>query len=458
MRLINLLIVFLLVSVSVKSQFVNYGTEPSRIKWKSVRLPHYKLIFPDSNDSAAYRYALFLEHVYPQMGKTIGESRVRSFPVILHPGNMLSNGLVVWAPRRMELVTTPSSKLDAQSWDKHLVLHESRHVLQMYKLSQGLFKPLYYVLGEQSSGIASFAVPKWFFEGDAVASETAMSNSGRGRLPEFHMRYRSQMLSGNFYSYDKWALGSYKNYTGDYYALGYNLTSFARHQYGTDVWDKVTSRYTRRFFNIPPFSKALRHVAGINIKTLFNETFQFLNHEWIRQDSLYKDSGFNAAIRYLTPETKQYTSYNYPQVLDDSSIIAVKTSLDDINSLVIIKEGKEERLCYLGNINSRIILRQNRIYWTEYVPGIRWTHENYSELKYYDLKTQKITVLTSKQRFLAPAIDETGKIAAVSQPSASGVNRIVLLDLDEAIQGEGLRKEEYVRRGGLLRDDTGCRN
>lgn len=105
----------------------------------------------------AYRYALFLENVYPHMSKTIGKPIKAKFPVILHPGNMQSNGMVSWAPRRMELITTPSSDLNNQSWDKHLVLHESRHVFQTGKVMHGIFKPLYYIIGEQAAGVASFS-------------------------------------------------------------------------------------------------------------------------------------------------------------------------------------------------------------------------------------------------------------------------------------------------------------
>lgn len=429
MKLFHIVVFLLFFSIVVKGQFVDNGADPSRLRWKSVRTPHYQVIYPERNDSMAYRYALFLERAYPHMGKTIGRSEYRSFPVVLHPENMLSNGLVAWAPRRMDLITTPQAKLAAQSWDKHLVLHESRHVQQMYKFSQGLFKPFNYILGEQTIGFATFVVPKWFFEGDAVATETAMSNSGRGRQPEFTMDYRARMLSGRFYSYDKWALGSYKDYTGDYYALGYNLTAYARYAYGEDIWDRVTSRYTRRFFRIPPFSKALKEYTGLSTTGLFAETYGFLNEEWKRQDSLYQRSGFAGIIDYMTPATERYTAYQYPQIPDDTSVIAVKTNLDDLNSLVMIRNGVEKRLCYLGNINSRIVLHSNRVYWTEYVPGLRWAHENDSELKYYDLNSGKIITVTHGRRFLAPAIDPAGTIAAVSQPDVCGVNKIVLMDV-----------------------------
>mgnify|MGYP001186174142 FL=1 len=223
-----LLFICLSASISIRAQFMDYGSDPARFKWNIVRLPHYNLVYPQGTDSMAYHYALYLENAYPHIQKTIGKPIKARFPVILHPANMQSNGMVSWAPRRMELITTPSSDLGVQRWDKHLVLHESRHVFQTGKVMSGIFKPFYYLIGEQAAGVAAFFLPVWFLEGDAVGTETAMSNGGRGRLPEFNMAYRAQMLGGDkFYSFDKWLLGSYKNYTGTYYALGYDLTSYA---------------------------------------------------------------------------------------------------------------------------------------------------------------------------------------------------------------------------------------
>lgn len=423
-RSLFLAAVCLLSCLSLQAQFLDYGTDPARFKWNIVRLPHYNLVYPQGIDSMAYKYALYLENAYPHLQKTIGIGMQKKFPVILHPGNMSSNGLVSWAPRRMELITTPSSKLDGVSWDKHLVLHESRHVLQTSKVMRGWFKPLYYLIGEQAAGVAAFFMPSWFLEGDAVGTETSMSNGGRGRLPEFSMPYRAQMLGeGKNYSFDKWYLGSYKDYTGDYYALGYNITSFARHRFGADIWDKTTTRYVDRFFSIPMFSNAFKHNAGISIDELYGETFGFLRNEWAKMDTGV------VVPDYLSPLPKRYASYRYPQALNDSTVIAVKSGLEDINSLVSVTNGKEKRLCYLGSINSRLALAGNRVYWTEIVPGLRWTHENYSVLKQYDLETDRVTALTPRQRYLAPAIDKENRIAAVSRFTPGGENQVVLVDL-----------------------------
>lgn len=427
MNLLRYLLIFtvcLLASTAMRAQFMDFGTDPSRLKWNRVKLPHYNLIYPQGNDSMAYYYALYLENAYPHLSKTIGKPVNMKFPVILHPASMSSNGMVAWAPRRMELITTPAAgSLSMQSWDKHLVLHESRHVFQTGKIMHGIFKPLHYVVGEQSAGAASALVPLWFFEGDAVSTETAMSNGGRGRLPEFNMAYRAQLLgAGKNYTFDKWLLGSYKDYTGDYYALGYDLTSYARHRYGADIWDKTTSRFVKCLW----FNMAFKHYTGSGIDKLYDDTFIYLQDEWNKKEPDVLSSA------YLSAESGSYTSYRYPQVLNDSVVVAVKSGLKDLNALVAVNShGKEEHLIYMGSLNSRLHLRNERVYWTEIVPSLRWSLENYSVLKSYDLNTGRVSTLTPKQRYLAPAINEKGSMAAVSRFSIKGANELLLLDLQK---------------------------
>ncbi|WP_085534993.1 TolB-like translocation protein [Massilibacteroides vaginae] len=437
------------------AQFVNYGTDPASMKWRQSKTSHFKLIYPAGNDSMAYNYARFLEIAYPHEMKTMNHSIKRRFPVILHPGNMLSNGMVAYAPRRMEILPTPSPTLYAQSWDRQLVLHESRHVLQTDKLMQGIFKPFYYLFGEQISGVSSFAVPSWFFEGDAVATETALSNSGRGRLSEFHMPFRAQMIDGDFFSFDKWYLGSYKDFTSTYYALGYHMTAYARQSYGSDIWDKVTYRFPRRFFSIPPFSNALKHYAGVNTKRLFKDTYSYLNEEWSRQDSLYQLSGFADKQNVLSKENKLYTSYRYPVAIDEKTVVALKSGLEEINSLVKIEDGVEKRIAYIGAINSRLILSHKNIYWTEYISGLRWTHQNYSVLKCLDLETEKISTLTQNDRLLTPAISEDGQKVAFSRSGKDGGNSVLLkgINTEKEIALINVPENAFVKDLVFIGDD-----
>ena len=66
-------LICLLTSFRLHAQFMDYGSDPAKFKWNMARLPHYNLVYPQGNDSMAYRYALFLENVYPHMSKTIGK-------------------------------------------------------------------------------------------------------------------------------------------------------------------------------------------------------------------------------------------------------------------------------------------------------------------------------------------------------------------------------------------------
>ncbi|MCD7938513.1 MAG: hypothetical protein LUG98_16765 [Tannerellaceae bacterium] len=440
--IVSLLLLF---PVFVQAQFVDYGTDPARYKWNYVATPHYKIIYPRGIDSIAYRYTQLLENVYPPLGKTIGPPVKGRYPVVLHPGSMLSNGMVAWAPWRMELVTTPSSDLYAQSWDRQLAIHESRHVYQTGRLMRGIFRPLYYLGGEQVSGLADFAVPRWFFEGDAVAAETAMSNSGRGRLPEFNLYYRTRLLSGDFFSFDKWFMGSYKDYTGSFYALGYDMTAYARQAYGADIWEKVTDRYVRRILHLPPFSSALKHYTGVNTHGLFKETFRYLEEEWKAQA---EQAAPFTRLNVLSPAVNQYTSYQYPQPLDDGRVIAVKSSFSDLSSLVVLQEGREQFLSYLGNINSRIQVKGNRVYWTEHVSGLRWTHENYSVLKYLDLSTGRVRTLTPGERYLAPAVSPDGTSVALYRYNPDGTSEVVMVDAE---RGE-VQQTFPVQRSRFLKE------
>lgn len=449
-------LVLLLLSAKLHAQFVNYGTDPSNYKWKSVRTEHFNIIYPQNNDSIAYRYASLLEATYPHVKQSIGGTKEWRFPVVLHPGNMLSNGMVSWAPRRMEIITTPSSDLYAQRWDRQLALHETRHIFQTNKLIRGVFRPLYYGIGEQATGIASFLLPTWFLEGDAVVTETALSNSGRGRLPEFSMIYRTQMLSGDFYSFDKWYMGSYKDYAGSKYAFGYNLTAYARYQYGANVWDKVTSRYADRIFNLPPFSNALKHHTGVRPKELYKQTFSFLNEEWEVKEKEYQQSGFSPT--YLSPAKKEHTSYKHPIQWNDSTIIAVKSNLSNLNALVSITNNKESHIKYIGSINSPITTSNKRIYWSEYVSGTRWAHQNYSVIKYLDFNAKNLQVktLTPRQRLLSPAVNPSGNTLAASRVTITGENQIVLLN---ATTGEELTffstpDNEFAKELTFANDDT----
>jgi len=201
-----------LINNSSFAQFYETGQDPAFLKWSQINTDNFQIIFPQNFSSEAQRLANIFEYSYSYCSKTLN-CYPKKVPVILHNQTSISNALTIWAPKRMEFFTTPPQDIYPQDWLEQLVLHEYRHVIQTEKMNQGITKMFSWLFGEQAPGAVVGMLPRWFLEGDAIVLETALSNSGRGRLPSFEMELRALTLERDkIYNYDKALLGSYKDY------------------------------------------------------------------------------------------------------------------------------------------------------------------------------------------------------------------------------------------------------
>ena len=53
------------------------------------------------------------------------------------------------------------------------------------------------------SAVLRFTDPAWFAEGDAVVSESLLTEAGRGRLPSFTSEMRANFYSDKYFRYNK---------------------------------------------------------------------------------------------------------------------------------------------------------------------------------------------------------------------------------------------------------------
>jgi len=225
------LLLFLLIAgfpQLISAQYYVQGVDPSGIKWKQINTTNFQIIYPSDFEAKAQKVAVILNKVFNYAGYSL-KTKPHKISVILHTSTIRSNGFAAWAPARVEFFTTPDQSIYAQNWLDQLALHEFRHVVQIDKIGTELPSIFKIILGEQAAAIAIGAyLPFWFLEGDAVAAETALSNSGRGRVPSFEMELKAQCVEKGFYSYDKAYLGSYKDYIPNYYQFGYQMVAGVR--------------------------------------------------------------------------------------------------------------------------------------------------------------------------------------------------------------------------------------
>src|SRR5690606_12641217 len=117
-------------------------------------------------------------------------------------------------------------------------------------------------------GFAFFGItlPTWFYEGDAVTTETLFSKGGRGRIPSFEMNLRANLLEGKSFSYQKNYLGSLRDVTPGYYNLGYFMATKMRLDYGDEILDSLLSRISKNPLRPYNFSRSLKKLTGYTSK------------------------------------------------------------------------------------------------------------------------------------------------------------------------------------------------
>ena len=416
----------ILAGLQASAQFYSAGQDPATIRWKQINTENFQVIFPEEYEEQAKYIADILEYSYEYATKSL-EHKPRRVSVIVHNQTVISNGFVSWAPRRIELYTNPPNDNDTHDWMERLILHEFRHVVQIDKLNQGLTHMLGYILGEQAVGaVLGLFVPLWFLEGDAVASETALTNSGRGRLPQFEQGLRAQVLTHGRYSFDKAYFGSFKDHVPNYYELGYQLVSMARIDNGGDVWSGVIDNVARRPWSPVPFSRGMKRETSRNKNQHYKYTFEVLDSLW----SIQRDQYNYTKGEILNPENRLYTNYIHSYHVDENSIIALKTGMRDIPHIVrIFDNGKEEKLFAPGLYFPHAFhYAAGKLVWNEQRPDPRWEHRNWSEIMIYDLETGKRKRITDHGRFFAPALSPDGEKIAAAETTPLSEYSIVILD------------------------------
>ncbi len=383
---------------SVRAQYYTQGQAPASIRWMQVKTQGGRIIFPQGYEYNAARVKMYLDSVRPLIGYGFRHPPM-NMPVVLSTHNFASNGLVMLAPKRMELMVAPDMEPHAEPWLKQLTTHESRHSVQFNNVNRGFIKGLSYVLGEQGSLIGGALLPLWMMEGDAVMAETELSSFGRGLQPSFTIDYRAYALEDSTdFALDKWFCGSYRDNIPDHYHIGYQVVSWAYTKYGENVWDKVARFGSSYPFLILTTKISLGKYYHTSVNRLSRETLADLRGFWRSQPRLENSAGV------ITTPVSSFTEYKNPLPVDANTVVAMKSDMDKPTRLVEIdtRTGSERLLCRTGAVSTRPSVGGGRVYWTEYRQDPVWEQRVNSTLCWYDLKTGRRGIDRSQRRVLYP--------------------------------------------------------
>lgn len=412
------LVVFLCcLFVTAQAQYFQTGQDPAYLKWRQINTENFQLIYPDYFENNAQKLAAKLEKVY-RYGSLTLDHKPSKISVILHTQTVKSNGLVAYAPKRSEFYTTPHQSIYPQDWLEQLAIHEFRHVVQIDKINAELPEIIRFLLGEQGTALVFGAyLPWWFTEGDAVVTETALSNYGRGRLPSFLMEHRAQVVEKGIFSYDKAYNGSYKDFVPNHYKLGYYLVSATRDKFGSVVWESVIDRIGKKPFSLNAFNKQLKQETNLGKVDLYEFLFEDFKGKWCAEDSLF----VSAEIKNVSPPKKNFTHYRYNHFLSDTTFLSYRTAFDKMPAFVEISaKGNEKVLHRPGDVfDESVNYRSNWIVWSEQLPDLRWSHSGRSVIRLFNINNKKRLTVNTEFKALAPSVSPQLKYVAVVETDFS---------------------------------------
>lgn len=416
-------------SEPVSAQYYIAGQDPASINWQRIDHPDFEIVFPESASFQAYQVANILEESYKRVSQTL-DHKPKKITIVLHNQTVVSNGFVSPTPFRMELFTTPPQDNQPVPWLEHLVLHEMRHVVQIDKLDQGMTKVLSYLFGQQANGAVAGLMPMWYYEGDAVLAETALTKGGRGRNAAFKKEMRSLTLdSSQKLSFNKMLLGSYKDKTPDHYSLGYHLVSYARKKYGPYTWGNVENYLARNPYQLIAFNTGLKRETGIYSGGLYQDAMSYYDSLWNMQ---LAKSPTAASELIQSGEKNTYVSYRSPHLVKQDRVIALKKDFSHLSEFVEITPEHERSVFTPGILTSdRFSYANDKIVWSEREYDIRWDHRSYSVIKLYDLQKKSERRLTNNTRLFAPDLNQKGDRIVCVKVTRDNQYSLVILDSRE---------------------------
>tara|TARA_R110000868_G_scaffold368227_1_gene631185 strand:+ start:5485 stop:8256 length:2772 start_codon:yes stop_codon:yes gene_type:complete len=407
----------------------NFGGHPPSVKWLQIDTDNVRIIFPAGQDKEASRIARLINYIHNGQLQSIG-SKTKKIDLVLQTNQVQSNGYVALIPYRSEFFATPfqnNHALGSINFLDGLAIHEYRHALQYSNANRGATKFFHLFSGQPGwTGAMNLSIPNWYFEGDAVISETVLSSSGRGRTPEFFKEQRALLFNDVDYSYMKARNGSYKDLVPNHYPLGYAIMNYGRNHFGANIWKDVLADAGAYETIIYPFSGAMKRHTGMRAPEMYKKTYTELKQQWSSELDDLELTSHNI----ITPKNlKTVTNNQYAHFLEDGSLVYLSSSYKKTPAIFQLKDGKVSRLTSIGVSTSSFISENNgKLAWTELETDPRWSNRNYTKLVTFDLNTLEKNILLNKTKFFSPQFSNNGsKIVAVHSGNDL-IHRVTILN------------------------------
>lgn len=413
------LILSVLIFITTQATFCQPTIQQSdsNLTWHEIQNNDFKILFPDFLEEKAQYTLNLLNHYRPIVGARY-YSKPEKITITLRPDMASPNGFVTLAPRRSEWFDSKniSPIVGSLDWYHSLAIHEYRHIVQYDHLSKGNTKWGYYLFGEQFLGLLlQIVMPGWYFEGDAVWAETILSDAGRGRSPRFSARLKALITSNQFPNYDDLLAGDYEHYYPGVYVYGYFLIARAIQKYGGDFWVTLSEYAADRPWNPFTFTSSFLALTGDRFDDFYSETLQDIKSKW----------GI-PTLDFLHNKEESYANNYFPFKVG-SNIFYLKQDFNE--RLSFFKNDKKLIELNIDPNFSSVDFKNENFLYTKNNIHYRYLFKNYSDIYYYNVKTNKNIQITKNEKYFHPKWHPSKQLILAIHKDTKGVFSLHIVDI-----------------------------
>lgn len=383
-------------------------------EWKSLDRNSYFWIYPDYLSEKAAELAQYTEIHRASISFGLTTDNARQYPLILYPWSMVPNGYVTpYNHHSLWYTADPGSETGSLSWLELLAIHEGRHVAQFDALMRSTGRALYFVGGDVLHSLTLGVSPSWLFEGDAVFMETALSESGRGRMGSFQNNFRLLMLEDQSYQYDSFRFPSRKRLPTNAYDFGYFYSTWLKKESGLQSFDDIFLYQAQLPLPLWGTTRAIRKSQGEPLRINFR-----LFREEMR-DNFSPAEPWGDQVDWLTEEGSPWRTLENLTESGGRPWYIARTPQKGYELFSAM-----EQQFPLQPLN-RLSGSGELLVWDQIRYGDRFLNRSESEIWIYNLQEKRSQVLL-KGRYYDPEISPDGNhLILLEQPLEGGVNLVI---------------------------------
>ena len=412
---------------------------PGGLDWQEIKTDHFRIIFPNGEDSLAYRSAAILESHYAKTSELTGGT-LKNFPVILNNYNDLSNGYVTSINFRseIELPSIRGKGMNPQSGDwletvlPHELIHAAHFNVQMpLKGKKVSFSNLISLFSPDLARTIHGFPPYGLHEGLAVYYETesVAPMGGRGNYTFTMNRFNS-----NFAGPNRWNMGQtlipsdYSQPFNRHYISGYAFVDWMQNKYGEEVTKNAIRYHYHNFFF--GYGFALRMKTGAWPGELYDMYEADLETEEELRISRISVNTTERSMIIDTPFKGEET--HAPKWIDDQSFLFYGSYYNGRVGFYRydLSTGKYKLLKETFGVSDyNFEIEDGSLFYSSYQRDPLYPRTYISDINKLDLSSRKAQKLTKNKRTFAPT--SNGEITLALQTDGTNGRIVQITDNKE---------------------------